>query len=360
MYFYLGEYAAGIDYAKESLEISEKAGNMIDVADTLNSLGKNYFKLKESRLAESYFRRSLQIYQELKMEPDIYMSKHNIILLLITNRNYQDALADIEESIDECKKSNNKSHLLSYNYLKSHTLRCQGELIKAKQILESSLDLYNEIAEKTVTDTENFAHCLFSLILVNIELEIDQYDVLLDKLVSIGDISSTTQNLLIMAESTISFHNYGDNNSIKDRLLDIINSERVYIASFALQLFYEIISIDLNNKASDLDYIKDLLNHLIEYSDKHHLVQLELQFTSLLYRVAVIENNDADQIQYLNRIEQLVEEYDLHEFRKDLELEEKRSRTEILKNIITVSTQNYFLVQVLPKRPDNSSKNNVI
>ena len=351
MYSYIGEYRVSINHLYETLELHQKYGNMLDLADTLFNLGTLYKEIKEIKSAINYYRRAIKTYQELELVDKIFKSNRSMILLFISIRNYPDGLIEIEKGIEEFK--NNNGYLLSFNYLKSYIFRCQGELKKENQLLDLSVEIYNSIETTTSIDQINYAHCLFSLILINIECDDDNKILdLFDELRSLSELSKLNpiSSLSIIADAAVKFKYHMDLEGSKDILLDIINTEGVYIATFALQLFHEILVIETYSKSSDLGYIKDLLKQFVEYTNKNYLHRLELQFTSLKYKLAVIENDEEDQIRYLNNLEQIAEEYNLQDVKSELIQDEaiQRDRTEIIKNVIRVNYQNYAVLQYAP------------
>jgi len=143
-----GNYPAAIEYHKKSLEIREAIGDKEGIASSYNNIGITLKKQGDYAEALKYYYKSLKIVEELGNKKDLTPRYNNIGIIYKMQGNYDDALKTYQDCLSIQKEINDKKGMIS-TYINIGVInKIQNNYGDAIKNCKASLKLSEELGDK--------------------------------------------------------------------------------------------------------------------------------------------------------------------------------------------------------------------
>lgn len=145
IYVEAGQFAMAKPYAFQSLQITEKLGNKIEIARKLNSVGNIYANLNDVQNARNYWLRCISILDEIAdttyMRSDVL---ENTGLSYLADYNYPKAKELYEKALAVSLQRKDKFHEAMSRQQLGRTFEKLSDPVKAKEYYSTALKLFSE------------------------------------------------------------------------------------------------------------------------------------------------------------------------------------------------------------------------
>lgn len=142
----------GLDYANMAHTIALKEGSKMDIAESLQNIGINYWAKSEFHLALKNYKKSLKIYEEIKNFREIAASYSNMGIVYKNLSDYENALNCYLKSLQITEENKYTNLHIKTTYNISAVYLAQQNYPKAKEYAQKAIDLSEEH-----NDTQNIA-----------------------------------------------------------------------------------------------------------------------------------------------------------------------------------------------------------
>ena len=148
MYFANNDVEKALLFYEKALGIHRETGHKLSEAIVLSNLGKLFYKQSDSARAEKFYRQSLEIHKEIGNPLNEGLTILNICDILISNKNYDDALKNYAIAFNMIRKIQHIKYKAAV-YAKTgifYMIRNQFE--KSDRHLIKALRIYRHLKDK--------------------------------------------------------------------------------------------------------------------------------------------------------------------------------------------------------------------
>ncbi len=161
IYLMAGDYQDAINSYVESAQINDQIGNDLDNKKIYNNIAMIYSEMDQLKNTLKYFEKSLLISRRYNNKKEIAVSLMDISTILISDKEYDKAIKNLNEALDLSQDINDLNNLRSCYNLMSQAYKAAGDVKKSDEYYKYYLAYDKKIREGDNTP-ENFENNFLS------------------------------------------------------------------------------------------------------------------------------------------------------------------------------------------------------
>ncbi|HIE05696.1 MAG TPA: tetratricopeptide repeat protein, partial [bacterium (Candidatus Stahlbacteria)] len=194
IYDELGEWDKCLEFHNKSLAISKSLNTPQTIALSYSNLGYLLQKMGEFEKAADYLLQSVEMLQQIGDVGRLANAKNNLSMAYLGLNWLNQAIQLLKESETASVKYDFKNILAENYWVQSSILHKQGKMAEAKDLVEKSIALSNEIGDK-VTEADGY------IMLARLSAEDGKWDEVTDALNKALDLGNAIKSDFIIAKS---------------------------------------------------------------------------------------------------------------------------------------------------------------
>jgi len=343
-----------LEYGEQGLQISEEYGHFKEIALALHFNSTYYFRIGNLDRALNFLERALKVQRTYRKLDDWRTLKDLGVLKGIIGE-LDLALDYTEQGLAIVEKMGNKNFIAQFLNNASLIYRQKGNLVRAMEVLERSLTIWEELDLKL-----NLIGALDSLFIVSLDTKsLKKAEKYLKRMQQINeqvkddvsDVACRVNNALLLKMSS----NTLDKEKAKKLLQNIVKEEILNweFTERALLHLCDIYLIELQsfNKQEIINEVHPLINRLSEFAEFQHSFRLLAETHLLQGKLALIQMNMGDARKFFTKAERIADEHGLHLLARTISSEhdlllEQLEKWETLRKVNTPVAERVKFVEI--------------